>query len=348
MKNRFFAIGWQIVCIVLAVGSTVVFGYHAYRSGGSALLLLAIGLLVGVIIAPIFHETGHVLVARSVQMECVYYKAFCFSMQRDGKKRTWRLVSPFLDDQTQVVPQKGGDMQRRAIRYTLGGLLLSGVVLAGLIAAIALTRVTQSLWIGATIPTAYLFLMNVLPLAYFSGKTDILIYRGLKRGEPAEKAMVAAMEIQGRLFEGDTFSEIDATWYVMPPLCEDEPLFSILLDLQYRRELDRGDIEQAAMRLNRLAQLQPYLTQEELQSTAAELVYMHSMTGDLVAAEKNLEIAATFLERETATAKRILSAYYFEKGDKERGEALRICGLSLCEKEHIKGIARFEERLLKR
>lgn len=348
MRNRWFAIVWQVLCIGLSIAGVGFFGFHAYAIGGFSWLLFAIGLLVGVVFAPIFHEGGHVLAAKSVRMRCVYCKAFCFCMQREGSKRTWRLTSPFFDDQTQVVPMTGEDMQRRAGVYTLGGLLLSGVILALLAVTIAFTQTTRYVWIGAAIPTAYLFFMNVVPLAYSSGKTDMLIYRGLQKGEPAERAMLAAMEIQGRLYAGEEFASIDAERYVMPPLCEDEPLFSVMLDLQYRRELDRGDIEQAAMRLNRLAQLQPYLTQSQLQSVAAELVYMHSITGDLVSAEQNMEIASEVLEKETATAKRILSAYFFEKGDEEQGEALRVCGLALCEKESLKGVALLEEKLLKR
>ena len=83
--------------------------------------------------------------------------------------------------------------------------------------------------------TGYLFLLNVLPLEYPNGKTDIGVYVGIKKGEAAEKNMLSAMEIQGQLAEGKSFSEIDEMLYMdVPQLCEDEPMFAVMLDLRYR------------------------------------------------------------------------------------------------------------------
>ena len=59
----------------------------------------------------------------------------------------------------------------------------------------------------------YIFFLNIAPLEYASGKTDALVYRGIQRGEAAEKVMLSAMEIQGQLYEGKTFSQIDESLY---------------------------------------------------------------------------------------------------------------------------------------
>ena len=125
-------------------------------------------------------------------------------------------------------------MQKRAAKYTLGGLVLSGIVLSILVVAAVLCScvwTTQFILWGAVPYTAYLFMLNVLPLEYASGKTDVLVYVGIKNHAPAEKNMLAAMEIQGNLYTGKSFSEIDENlYYDLPQLCEDEPLYAVILD----------------------------------------------------------------------------------------------------------------------
>ena len=96
-----------------------------------------------------------------------------------------------------------------------------------------------SLW-GMVPYAAYLFLLNLPPVEYASGKTDTLVYLGLKKGYDGEKNMLSAMEIQGQLYEGKSFAEIDETLYFdNPQLCEDEPLFAVMLDLKYRYFLEK-------------------------------------------------------------------------------------------------------------
>jgi hypothetical protein len=50
----------------------------------------------------------------------------------------------------------------------------------------------------------YLELLNFLPFEYASGKTDMMVYVGLRSGADVETVMVSAMEIQGQLYEGKT------------------------------------------------------------------------------------------------------------------------------------------------
>ena len=87
----------------------------------------------------------------------------------------------------------------------------------------------------------------------------MLVYQGIKAGRDAERCMISVMEIQGQLYEGKSFSEIDEKYYFeLPQLCEDEPLYSAILDLRYRFYLEKGLFEKAADCLNRLALNQDY------------------------------------------------------------------------------------------
>lgn len=337
--------------IVLIAGFLLVFLF-ALQAGVAETVECVCGLIVGVVFSPIIHELGHVSLAQAMNMDYVCVKMFCFRIfLKEGKKR-FSFASPFSPDETQVIPKTGGDMQKRAQAYTLGGLIFGGifltVLLTGAIVCTAFGATRYALW-GAVPYAAYLFLLNVAPLEYAGGKTDMLVYVGLKKGFDAEKNMLAAMDIQGQLYEGKSYAEIEPKRYFeLPQLCEDEPLFALMLDLRYRYYLEKGELEKAADQLNRLANSQVYLPDSEAEKIAAELVYMHSLLGDFEAAEENGKLCREYLNSEAAAAKRILAAYSAAFGRKDAAEELISQAEEALRNERIVGVAKFERVLLSR
>ena len=287
MKRKLATI-YAVFCTVLLVAVFLLVFYFSWIASMRDCLFAVCGLALGFMFAPIVHEMGHVTFATAANMDVVYVKCFCLKISLKNGKKRFTLASPFAADQTQVIPKTGGDMQRRAQKYTVGGLVFSAIFLLLLFAAALVSALLYApfylLW--GTLPySAYLLLLNLAPVEYGAGKTDALVYQGLKKGADVEKNLVSAMEIHGQLYEGKSFAQIDAHWYFsQPQLCEDEPLFAVTLDLRYRYYLEKGDFEKAADCLNRLAQAQAYLPTEEIEKIAAELVYMHSLNGDLALA----------------------------------------------------------------
>ena len=95
--------------------------------------------------------------------------------------------------------------------------------------------------------------------------------------------------------EGKSFAEIDEGLYFnQPQLCEDEPLFAVMLDLKYRYYLEKGDMEKAAACLNRLASVLDYMPLTQAEKVAAELVYMASLRGELEIAEETQRLVKIF------------------------------------------------------
>ncbi|MFQ9422867.1 MAG: hypothetical protein ACLR3U_02495, partial [Christensenellaceae bacterium] len=115
-----------------------------------------------------------------------------------------------------------------------------------------------------------------------------------------------------------------------------------------RYYLERGETERAADCLNRLASAQPYLSKNDFEQTAAELTYMHALNGDAERAEECAKLSREYLEREDATAKRILAAYASVKGEKGKALSLKERALGLLDKKGIEGVKRFEKILLER
>lgn len=344
LRSKIYA--WTCT-LALACAFLLAFGY-AWNCGTDAVIELLVGFVVGFAVAPTLHELGHVVMAKSANMQISYAKFFCVKIGANGVG----LASPFAPDETQVVPKTGGNMQARATRYTLGGLLFGGVWLVVLIAVnvvCALLGKTSFACLGLLPYSAYLFLLNFPPLSYPSGKTDTLVYRGILRGEDAEKNMLAAMEIQGGLYEGKSFTEMDeALYFSQPQLCEDEPLFAITLDLRYRYCLEKGELDRAADCLNRLANAQAYLPQEEVEKVAAELAYMHAVRGDLESTEACVKLCENYLRSETATARRILAACAYVGGKTEEARLLKESAENYLENELLKGVGKAERILLSR
>lgn len=350
--KRGFVTAYTVLCALLLTAGFVSVFYFSWQADIRATAEGICGLVLGVILAPIVHELGHLFFGKISGMTCVYLKCFCFRIVlKEGKKR-FSFASPFSPDQTQVLPKYSGNMKRRATLYTIGGLLFGGVffvsILTGAILFSVLYKTSYLLW-GICVYTGYLFLLNILPAEYGEGKTDALIYLGIRREKGAEKTMLSAMEIQGFLFEGKSFSEIDEEYYYeLPVLCEDEPMFAVMLDLKYRYHLEREEYGKAAECINRLASVQAYLSEEEVEKIAAELVYLHSLQGNLDLAEESGKICRGYLSGNSLTAKRILAAYSLAVGKREALQPLFLQAEEALKTERIKGVEKFERILLDR
>lgn len=349
MKKNASTIYAILVTLLLATGFLLAF-YFAQKASVGAMIACLVGLFLGFVLAPIVHETGHMLFACVFHMRVVYAKFFCFKIYERAGKTRFTFASPFAPDQTQVIPKNGGNMQKRAKAYTLGGLILGGLFFA-LVLTFALIFNKFFLW-GILPYAGYLVLLNIAPCYYESGKTDMLVYIGLKRGYDAERTMLSAMEIQGRLYAGERFSDIERKWFFdLPQLAEDEPLYAVILDLRYRYYLDKGDILGASDCLNRLVCAQAYLLGEEREKLAAELAYIYTLQNDREKAEESGKCARNFLQGDSATAKRVLLAFTYVFGGEERKEAvetLKEQAQSAIANERIKGVALLEQELVYR
>lgn len=346
MTKKFTKIYALLCTLLMAVGFLLVF-LLAWKVSVAATVACICGLLLGFIFAPLMHELGHYTMGKSVDFSCVYFKAFCFQIAwKDGKYR-FSFALPFAPDQTQMLPKSSENMAKRACIYTLGGLIFSGgfVLLVLLVALL-----TKNFVVWGILPyTTYLLLLNLPATEYASGKTDLLVYQGIKEGADEEKCMLFAMEIQGKLYEGKRFSTIpEELYFDLPQLCEEQPLYAVILDLRYRYYLDKGDFDNAADCLNRLAMAQAYLSKEEIEKVAAELTYMHAINGNLDGAEESAQLCKFFLAGESATAKRVLAAYSLAIGEKRAAGTLKAQARAALQREKIVGVKRFEENLLAR
>lgn len=345
--GKIYAVALVVSLIAVEVLFIVLFFENVKAVFGCTL-----GLLCSCFLAPIFHELGHYGFADANKLKVMYIKCSIFRFERQNNKLRFSLANPFYTDETQVLPKSGGNMKKRAYAYAIGGLVCSGIYLAVLTAGAVITfafGVPSYLILGAIPYASYLFLLNLAPVEYAAGKTDALVARGIRKGEPSEQTMVAAMEIQGLLSAGKRFSEIDESVYFhLPQLPEDDPMYAMILFLRYRFYLDKFDLKNASDCLNRLAASSEYLTEIEQIELAAELVYMHSLDGNKKAADECAQTCTTYFNGEEASALRVLSAYSLAFGEKEKTEILLQKAYEALPFEQVDGVKRFERSLLNR
>ncbi len=357
MKRAFAKIYPVLLLLLMFAAEILVVFYFAWFRAGNRIAAVSFALAgwaTAYIIAPIVHELGHILFAKSADMRLKMSKFSFFRIIEKSGKLKFTFASPFAPEETQVVPAKGGDMLRRFRLYTMGGLIFGGIYIVVLAAsALAFWGIgwepAAFLFWGGIPYAVYLFFLNALPFVYAAGKTDAAILRGLSRKEAAEQTMLSAMEIYGGLSEGKSFSRIDENlFFDLPQLPENEPMYAVILDLRYRRCLETENFERAADCLNRLAAAAGYLSVSQFEEVAAELVYMHSVNGDAELAKESAELCEDYLKRETAAAKRILAAYSALQGRFDAVRALKAQAEVCLQKETIAGIKKFERIMLER
>ena len=111
MKRRSSTI-YAIICTLLLLAGFMAAFFFAWKAGVPDTVKCLVGLALGFILTPIYHEIGHIIFAKAAKMECVYVKCSCLRFYvKDGKKKMG-VASPFAPDETQVMPKCGGDMQK--------------------------------------------------------------------------------------------------------------------------------------------------------------------------------------------------------------------------------------------
>ncbi len=341
---------FAVLCLLAGMSVAFVFAWNA---GLVSAVFCIVGILSSFIFAPAIHEWGHITLAKTQKMRLVYTKFFCFKIAEKNGKLRFSFASPFLAEQTQTLPVCGGNMKKRAKKYTAGGLLFGGasfLIFAASATVLALLDKSAAFFFFGLLPyTGYLFLLNAAPLYFAGGKTDALILKGLKNDSDEEKVMISAMEIFGELSEGKSFSQIDEKYYFdLPVIAESLPVYATITDLRYRYKLEKGDFDGAADEINRLAQSSEYMDGNGVEEVAAELAYMHTVFGDIERAKQARKLCENYLSSDLPAAKRINAAFFVLTGQTDKAEEERNSFERVLPFERIDGKRKAEQVLMAR
>ena len=87
MKKNLATI-YAIFCTLLLAAGFVLCFVFAWKAGTWETAECLLGLVLGFALAPVLHETGHIVFAEAANMQLVYAKFFCLRIyEKEGKKR---------------------------------------------------------------------------------------------------------------------------------------------------------------------------------------------------------------------------------------------------------------------
>lgn len=338
-------VGWSLLCAVVALGLAGLYlfytliGYPAWQRWSVALTaLLSLGL--GWCLAAVLHEAGHCLFGRLGGMRLQRCAALGCSLERTGKGFQFSVRPSAAAGETSMFPASGSGVKRGYALFALGGPTVS--LLFALLTGIAYCQQETLIRLigGGMFPAAfYLFALNLPPLTYPTGRTDVGVLFDLLRGRPSACAAVRILTIQGMLYEGKRPREIPSELYFQPlNLPEDAPEFMAMIGLQYLYHLDGLDFTRAAACTERLVSLDDALSDEAYRRVNEDFLFDCVCLGESECADKLYALWGKGLEEDPSLrAKRIVAYYRHARGEMpavEGGEEIFV------------GLRRFEEALL--
>lgn len=198
-------------------------------------------IVVAVILLPVssvLHEVGHMLFGAIVKIKAV---------------PSFKL---FGSSSCKIIPRTDKNLKQRFIFTALGGLIINFLLLVFSVIA-AVDAVGLPFWASAFFPSCwYLIALNVLPLTYNSGKTDVNVIWELAAKEPCAKVLLAVLTVQAQVLNGKPIEEVDEKLlFDLPQIQEDDQAFISLTELRYEYFKAKGDEEKAGLWKTRFEEL---------------------------------------------------------------------------------------------
>ncbi len=212
MKGVFLTLLSLLPALALAAaGSIGIYGEY----GLWQMLVYLLACILFFPVASLLHELGHML-----------FGAVC------GMRVKLSKTALFCPSGCAVRPLRSTAVRTRFILTALGGLILNFVF-----AAVGMGFLFASgglLWISLAAPSSfYLFMINVLPLNYAAGDTDMLLAVQAIKNTAEWQVLGRVLKIQGMLAEGKNIADIEESYfYSVPQIAEYEPAFIMLVSLR--------------------------------------------------------------------------------------------------------------------
>ena len=333
-------------------------GYWQTYSSVFIILALVLGGALGSFVCVALHELGHILfgLANGFRFNSVsigWLKIY----RKDGRLRvTLHEIPDSVAGVAEMIPRRTDRLYVRYGRMTGGGLALSLLCFLASAAAfllyflVGMPFAVYALTCTA-LPCAFgLFFYNLLPRFGGGADTDGGTLRSLRRKDASCMTAVNILAIEGRMYQGDSPSQIDRSlFYGLPQLPEDDWHFILMTEYRLMYCIDSGDTEAAVRESDRLASVLPYVPKYYYNAVAADILFCEcSMKEDKTEARRLYGELKGYLRAEkTLQTYRITAAYeLYVNGD--RMAALRALNAAeqKAEQCEIRGLHKYENRLI--
>ena len=226
-------------------------------------LLLFVGAIISLLIITAIHEIGHLISGKKNGFKFVSFTIWFLRWKKVGKETRFSFA-PFSDAMgyTEMVPNGSENLEQRFINLTRGGVLAN--VISMFLFIVPLFFVDSGVLLCFICPlfplSLYYVLDNLLPTNKNGVRNDGGVIFGIKNQDDESKVLLSVLNIQSKMVEGLTPSQIDESLYFdLPQLPEDNQYFINLLSLRYNYYLDKEDYENASKVLDRIGSLADYM-----------------------------------------------------------------------------------------
>lgn len=323
------------------------------------ILLLFSGIVTGFVLNLIFHECGHLISGIKNKMAFCSMSIGFFIILKTNKGIKIKLSNSKLAGLCRMVPKNTDNVCKKFLSYARGGLYGSLIHLTICVLCLAFFKLLSLniilLIAGQAAAGIYLCFINFTPTEGRGLKTDGKIIKELKNKEPSAMAAVNILTLSGELYLGKTPAELSQNLLFPPFASHLSPSVDIndiiLASYKYCYYLDTENYQ-------KLSEICAYI---EGQVKNLHEIYAFSLYADLLYFElihtKNFEkakeiygIIKEYLESGGDLSDfRILAAYeLFVNKNTERTEILLKQAEKEAEEYFISGIARFEEKQIKK
>ncbi len=304
------------------------------------LLYAFLGLLISLILAPLVHELGHLIVGLILGFRVVSFNVSFIKLQFYKKFRI-SFIKPVGFGETVFLPKSPDKYPEKLRATTIAGLVASVIyMLVGMAIVFLSTDLDLVLLFG--IPyhvSAYVLVLNVLPFRSDSDGALLFFYslKGSIYNEMTSNVLSASAEIMCGIEPKDVSARYLTEFYVS------YDYYSVMLKyLRYIAFLWR-DEESAFKELFDVSDLDK-LPEGLYEVIYKELFFASVVRGDAGFIKTHEDTVIGYLDDDSPSNYRIHSAYRLYKGDEEWAKILIEAGLKNLNGED--GLSKYEKRLL--
>lgn len=299
-----------------------------------------LGVLITLILAPLVHELGHLIMGLILGFRLVSFN-FSFIKLQFYKKFKISLVKPYVFGETVFLPKTPEKYTEKLRLTSIAGIVFSTLyMLAGVAIVFLSTNLDVVLLFGISYHlSAYILLVNALPLKSDSDGALIFSY-GLK-GDVYKEMVSNALSASAEIMCGVEPKDVSARYLTEFSLSYD--YYSVMLKyLRYIAFLWR-DEESAFKELFDISDLDK-IPDSLYQTVYKELFFASVVRGDDKFIKNHEDIVVGYLEDGSPSNYRIHAVYRQYKGDVDWANILIEAGLKNLDEND--GLSKYEKRLL--
>ncbi len=343
--------GKKLKILMWSIVLTITFGAYfvhligfifVYRDIWAKVVLFAfLGVVITFILAPLFHELGHLIFGLCCGFRLVSI-TLSFIKLKFYKKFEISFVKPYAFGETVFLPKTPNKYPEKLKVTIIGGLLFSAIyMLFGMLVVFLSTNLDCVLIFGLSYHiSAYVLLLNVLP---FKSDSDGMILLSFTiKSDVYEEMLNNVLSAEAEIMCGTEPKDVSARYLTEFYVSYD--YYSVLLKyLRYIAFLWR-DEETAFKELFDISDLNK-IPDGLYETVYKELFFASVVRGDDAFIKANEEVVIGYLESDDSPSNyRIHSAYRQYKGDVEWANIIIETGLKTLGEDN--GFDKYERRLL--